>query len=216
MEERPSITLLKHVHSETYMLTKQELGRQIIHAGAGIVTVTLIYFDILSSFAIFLLIIIGIIASIVSKRIKLPFFSTFLHHFEREENKKKFPGRGLIYFFVGSLLVLQLFDKDIAMASIMVLGFGDSVSHIIGEKFGQWKNIFNMNSNKLLEGTLAGTFAGFLGAVLFVPIPEAVLGSAVAMIAEVVKIDLNDNTIDDNLVVPLVAGTVMFLVRLWL
>ena len=73
-----------------------------------------------------------------------------------------------------------------------------------------------MNSNKLLEGTLAGTFAGFLGAVLFVPIPEAVLGSAVAMIAEVVKIDLNDNTIDDNLVVPLVAGTVMFLVRLWL
>ena len=62
----------------------------------------------------------------------------------------------------------------------------------------------------------AGTLAGFAGAVIFVPIPEAFLGSLVAMIAEVVKIDFNEKSLDDNLVVPLVAGTVMLLVRSYL
>jgi dolichol kinase len=33
------------------------------------------------------------------------------------------------------------------------------------------------------------------------------------MIAEVVKIDFNDTTLDDNLTVPLVAGTVILLVN---
>ncbi len=195
------------------MLTKPELGRQFLHLIIGIVTVLLIYFDILSSLAIFLLIIIGILASLLSKRIKLPFFSFFLQHFERENMRKKFPGKGAIFFFIGTLLALQLFEREIALASIMVLALGDSFSHIFGEWFGKIKNIFNGHSKKLMEGTLAGTLAGFIGALLFVPIPEAFLGSLAAMIAEVVKIDLNDHTLDDNLIVPLVAGTAMFLIR---
>jgi dolichol kinase len=64
-----------------------------------------------------------------------------------------------------------------------------------------------------LEGTIAGTLAGFFGALLFVPLTSAFLGSLIAMIAEVVKIDFNDTTLDDNLTVPLVAGTVILLVN---
>ncbi|MBU0456584.1 MAG: diacylglycerol/polyprenol kinase family protein [Nanoarchaeota archaeon] len=195
------------------MLSKQEMIRQIIHILVGLGVIVLFYFDILSSFAVFLLIIIGIIASFICKRTNLPFFSFFLKHFEREDMKKNFPGRGLIYYFVGILLVMRLFEKDIALAAIMILSLGDSVSHIVGERFGQIKNIFNGKSKKLLEGTLVGTFAGFIGAVFFVPIPEAFIGSLIAMIAEVVEIDFNKNTLDDNLIVPLVAGTAMFLVR---
>jgi dolichol kinase len=198
------------------MLTKQEIGRQIVHAFSGILAVTLIYYDILSPLAIFLLIIVGILVSMLSKRIKLPFFSQFLDIFEREEERKKFPGKGMIFFFIGILLVVQLFSEDIALAAIMILALGDSVSHLVGERFGQIKNIFNGKSKKLLEGTLAGTMTGFLGALIFVPLPEAFLGSLGAMIAEVIKIDFNDHTLDDNLVVPLVAGTIMFLLRTYL
>ena len=115
--------------------------------------------------------------------------------------------------FIGSLLVLKLFDKDIALASIMVLTFGDSVSHIFGAKFGRLQNFFNGQSRKLFEGTLMGFLAGFGGAVLFVRFPLAFVGSFTAMVAEVIKIDFNDKTLDDNIVVPLVAGTVMFLMR---
>ena len=188
----------------------------MIHLGVGLVLAALFYYDLLSPLALFLSIIAGVLISIISKRVSLPLFSFFLERFEREAQKKSFPGKGMIFFFTGALLVVKLFPKDIALASIMVLALGDSISHIFGEEFGQTKNIFNGKSKKLLEGTIAGTIAGFLGAALFVPTTEAFLGAAIAMIAEVIKIDLNDNTIDDNIIVPLVAGTIMLLLRIYL
>ena len=195
------------------MLTKQEIGRQIFHLLFGLTLVVMYYFDILSPLAVFLGIIIGGLASIISKRANLPGFTFFLKHFERPEQRKTFPGRGMIYFFVGVLLVMQLFEKDIALAAMTILALGDSVSHLFGVKFGRIKNIFNGNGRKLLEGTFAGTLAGFLGAAIFVPIPEAFLGALAAMILEVIEIDLNKKSLDDNLIVPLVAGTVMFIIR---
>ncbi len=198
------------------MLTKQEVGRQTLHLLIGTTTILLLYFEILSTLALFLMVITGILVSIISKRIRLPIFSFFLDHFEREDERKHFPGKGMIFFFIGSLLVVKLFPKDIALASITILTLGDSVSHVIGERFGHLKNIFNEKGKKLFEGTLGGALAGFVGALLFVPLSQALVGSFVAMVAEVVKIDFNENTIDDNLVVPLVAGVVMYLMQLYL
>ncbi|HIH12304.1 TPA: hypothetical protein HA242_01150 [Candidatus Woesearchaeota archaeon] len=195
------------------MLTQREIYRQIFHLGVGIGTALLFYFDILTAWIVFLMVMVGLLASILSKRTRLPFFSYFLDKFERDEQRRTFPGKGMIFFFIGVLLVMKLFEKDIALAAVMVLSLGDSVSHVFGAKFGQIKNIFNGKSRKLLEGTIAGALAGGIGAVLFVPFPEAFLGSLGAMIAEVLKIDLNDRTLDDNLVVPLVAGTIMLLLR---
>ena len=194
------------------MLTKQELLRQILHLVIGVVVVTLLYYEILTSLSLFLLIVIGILASFISKRKRLPLFHFFLKHLEREDQRKTFPGRGLIFFFIGVLLVIQLFPQDIAFASIMVLAFGDSISHIVGERFGQIKNIFNGKSKKLLEGTVAGALVGFLAAAIFVPLSQAFLGSFAAMIAEVIEIDFNQKPVDDNVVVPLVAGTVMYFI----
>ena len=194
------------------MLSALELKRQLMHIFVGLVTIALIYYDILSPFSLLLLIITGIMLSFLCKRVQIPIISTFLDHVEREEQRRKFPGKGTIFFFIGVLLSLQLFERDIACASIMILTLGDSISHMFGAQFGKIKNIFNGKSQKLLEGTLAGTLAGFFGALFFVPIPEAFLGSLGAMIAEVIKIDFNDTTLDDNLVVPLIAGTVMVLV----
>src|SRR3989339_683182 len=107
------------------MLSKQEFGRQILHLGIGFVVALAYYLDILSPLAVLLGIVVGGLASILSKRVHLPGLSWFLDHFEREEMRKTFPGRGLIFFFVGVLLVMKLFPKDIALASIMVLALGD-------------------------------------------------------------------------------------------
>ena len=198
------------------MLSQREIKRQIFHLFLGLALAFLYYIDLLSPLAVFLGIICGGLLSFISKRVEVPGFSFFLDHFERKEYRKKFPGRGMILYFVGVLLVMQLFTKDIALAAIMVLALGDSVSHLFGAKFGKIKNIISGDSKKLLEGTAAGTFAGFIGAALFVPIPEAFLGSLAAMIFEVFKIDFNAKTLDDNIIVPLIAGTVMFLVRMYL
>lgn len=198
------------------MLTPQEMYRQVLHALIGVTTAVFYYYNLLSPLAIFLMIIIGIIASILSKRIWLPVFSFFLRHCERDNDRTTFPGKGMVFFFIGVLLVVQLFEKNIALAAIMILALGDSASHLIGGSFGQIKNIFNGKSKKLFEGTIAGTVAGCIGALFFVSIPEALVGSFAAMIAEVIEIDFNHNTLDDNIVVPLVAGTVIFLMRHYL
>jgi dolichol kinase len=198
------------------MLTRREIDRQVFHLLLGLALAFLFYIDILTPLAMFLGIVCGLLLSFISKRLEVPLFSTFLNWLERDQYRKKFPGRGMILYFVGVLLVMQLFEKDIALAAIMVLALGDSISHLFGAKFGKIKNIFNGDGRKLFEGTLAGTFFGFIGAALFVPIPEAFLGSLAAMTAEVIKIDFNDKTLDDNIVVPLVAGTVIYLLRVYL
>jgi len=198
------------------MLTQKELFRQILHIIIGLIVLISYYLDFIGPLTVFLMIIVGVLVSILSKRISIPFFSFYLKHFERQEQMGKFPGRGMIFFFIGVLLVMKLFTKDIALASIMILTLGDSISHIIGERFGQIKNIFNGHSKKLFEGTLAGAIVGALGASLFIPWTHAILASFTAMVAEVIEIDLNHNTIDDNLTVPLVAGTVIYLLRIFI
>lgn len=198
------------------MLTTKELHRKAFHIGVGIIILISYYVDIISPLSMFLMIIVGILTSLISKHSEIPIIHHFLNKFERENQRHKFPGRGMIFFFIGSLLVMKLFDKDIALASIAILTFGDSISHIVGEKYGEIKNIFNGKSKKLFEGTLAGIFAGFLTSLLFVAWSEAFLASLGAMIAEVIQIDLNQNTLDDNIIVPLVAGTIIHLLRIYL
>ena len=193
------------------MLTAKELYRKILHLLLGISIALAYQYDLLSPFTLLMMIIAGVIISILSKRIWLPFLSFFLEKLEREEEKKQFPGKGLIFFFVGVLLAVKLFPKDIALASIMILAFGDSISHLIGARFGKIKNILNGDGKKLIEGTIAGIIAGLLGAMFYVPFSQALLGSTAAMLAEVVKIDFNENQLDDNVVIPLVAGTIMLL-----
>src|SRR3989344_2672940 len=132
------------------MLSKRELGRQILHALIGTSMAGLIYFNIMNTALISFLITIGIILSFIAKKKRIPFVSYFLEHFGRKK-EKNLPGKGVIYFFTGVLLSLLLFEKDIALASIMVLSLGDSLSHIIGGKCGKIKNIFRKKSKKRLD-----------------------------------------------------------------
>jgi len=193
-----------------------ENQRQVFHILLGIAFIVLIYFDVLTAFRIFVLLIFGIIISLLSKKYKISIVWQLLRKFERPSVMKKFPGKGTIFFFVGVLLVLRLFEKDIALASIIILTFGDSVSHIIGMKFGRIKHPFNGNGKKKLEGTVAGTIVAFLGALIFVHPLLAFLGALTGMGAEALQLQLNNNEVDDNIIVPLVAGTVMLLMRYFL
>ncbi|MBI2129942.1 hypothetical protein HYU07_06960 [Candidatus Woesearchaeota archaeon] len=192
-----------------------ELRRQILHLIFGLAVVYLIYIGVLTDMAIFLLIIVGFLLSLISKYIRLPLVGWFLDRFEREENIKAFPGSGMLFFMIGALLSLKLFNENIALASIMILTVGDSISHIIGAEFGVIQNPFS-NNGKKLEGTLVGILVGFVAALVFVRPLEALLASVGAMIAEVIELEFNKRPVDDNIVVPLAAGTIILLVRKYL
>ncbi len=193
----------------------KELFRQMLHLFFGVLLVILIYFNIMTNLYIFILLLLSIMFSILSKKFRIPFLSWFLDKFEREHHMKRMPGKGFIFFLVGCLLVLKLFEKDIALASIMVLAVGDSISHISGIKgfAGKLKNPFS--KKKFFDGIIFGTIAGALGALFFVNPIEACLGSLVAIVAESVEVALNGEAIDDNIIVPLIAGTTIYLLRLW-
>ncbi len=106
-----------------------------------------------------------------------------------------------------------MFPKDIAMASIMVLALGDSISHLYGLHYGKTKH--PLSKTKFMEGTIAGTIFGFIGAFVFLPWWEAFLASFAAMIVEAIEIKIGTNQVDDNLIVPFVAGAAVWLMRLF-
>ena len=82
------------------------------------------------------------------------------------------------------------------------------VSHLGGKYLGRIPH--HLNNKKLIEGTLIGIFLGGLSASYFVHYIPAFLSAGVAMLAEVIEIKIWKITIDDNLLVPLIAGTVMW------
>lgn len=190
-----------------------EWKRQLFHIFFGVGMVLLLMYGLIDENKILFLIIFGLILSFFSRRIKIPIIYQLLLEFERKEDIEKFPGKGVIFYLIGIDASLFLFSKDIAMASIMVLALGDSISHLFGRHYSRIKHPFS--KTKFLEGTIAGFIAGFVGALVFLPWFEAVLASLAAMVVEAIEIKIGTQQVDDNLIVPIVAGAVVMLVRLF-
>jgi len=188
-----------------------EIKRQPFHILLGLFLIALIYYDILSPLILLVVIVLGICGSLFLKKTKLRVAYKLLQFVEREGALEKLPGKGLIMYLIGALLVLVLFEKDIALASIMILALGDSFSRLIGP-FGKIKHPFN--NTKFLEGVIAGIIAGALGAMLFVKPSEAIVASFFAMLLEGIDIKLFKFKIDDNIIIPLIAGAVIWLIRI--
>ena len=157
--------------------------------------------------------ILGIIIILLDKIIEIKAYRWILNKFERDDRIKKSPGKGVISFFIGTTLVLLLFEKDIALASILILAIGDAASPLIAHYIGRTKN--PLNNKKLLEGTIFAIIASFVAAAIFVNYLEAFVASTLAMIIESIDLEVyKDLTLDDNITIPLIAGTSIFLMRI--
>lgn len=188
-----------------------EVRRKILHILCGLFIVLSMQFGIATPFTIFEVLVLLAFLSLISRKIRIPVWSFFIEHFEREEWKESFPGRGLVYFFVGSTLAIYLFPFEVAMASILVLTLGDSVSCIVGSLY---KKILNKNNhNKLIVGGISGFFAALIGASLYLKLPEAIVASFAGLIAGFLEMDLNKAPLDDNLAIPLAAGVAVLILR---
>jgi len=88
-----------------------------------------------------------------------------------------------------------------------VMAIGDATTTLIGTYFGRIKN--PLNREKHLEGTVIAIIFSTLAAFTFVPFPMAFLGSVAGIIFESVTVKFVDRVIDDNLLIPIIAGLVM-------
>jgi dolichol kinase len=147
-----------------------------------------------------------VISSCHKKGMRIPIISRMLDLCERPEMLKKFPGKGALSFFTGSLLVVLLFKSwlSIAAASIIILALGDSTSTLIGKKFG--KRLLFYNKKKSLEGSIAGFVIAFFGASFIVPPLVAMIGALVGTVTESLPLK-----IDDNIAIPLTSSLAMLL-----
>jgi len=190
-------------------IDKQELGRKLLHIMIGIAALLLIIYNIITPLIIFIILVIGIFSSLLSLKFNVPVLNFFLENFERTDDIKRLPGRGIIFAVVGSLLALQLFERNIALASIMILTFADPVSHLVGKLFGKTRSFLDERKN--IEGNIAGFIVSSLFAMFFVAPILAISGALIAMLFESLIIEIQKIQLDDNLIIPLAAGTTMLL-----
>ena len=195
------------------MLTKLEIKRQIVHIILGILIVILLNFNLINATYLFFIFIFGLILSSLSTKFNIPVIHQFLRTFDREKDLEKFPGKGAIFYVLGAFIVVLIFPKDIALASIMILALGDSVSRLVGP-YGYLKHPFH--NEKFFEGVIAGAVAGFIGALFFVSWLPALIASSVSMLIEGIDLRIKNFKIDDNLLIPIVAGVVISLIELFI
>lgn len=184
---------------------KLEIRRQLAHLIYGPILILLYHYNFLNLHILFGMIIGGSIMSALIKRNRMSPFRWILSHFERDHHMENFPGRGILFFTIGSFLVLALFPQEIAYAGIMILSIGDSITNLIGRHYGTIKTI--INPDKYIEGTIVGIIISFPVAYYFFPnIIAALSASCVAMFLEMPRIKIFGFEIDDNLIVPLAAS----------
>jgi dolichol kinase len=187
-----------------------ETERNLFHLAMGLLIVLLIYFGLIDVWVMLWITVAGFFVSLLHRRRTVPVIGWFLRRLEREDVMESFPGAGAFFSFVGMLLSLAIFPRDIALASIIIFVVGDSVSPLVGIRFGRMRH--PMSKEKALEGSAAGLTAAFLGAVLFVAPHEAFMASLVAMAVEAVDY-VKGRRIEDNITMPLFSGITIMALR---
>jgi dolichol kinase len=151
----------------------------------------------------------AIILFIETLRFSIPhfnqqFISRFAIVLKREEKSWL---TGTTYLLLSTLFAFLLFDKQIAITSLLFLSIGDPLAAVIGRRFGEIK-IFN----KSLEGSLACLISCLaIGVPLNIFIlnlsPGVVfVGAVVATLTELLSLP-----VDDNFTIPLLSGAAMAL-----
>ncbi len=158
--------------------------------------------------ALFLLIVLTYAFSAAYKRgTRPPIVSIFIDLMERPEAIKMNPGKGVKMFFWGILASLLIFgptDIRIVSTAIAVVALGDSVSTLVGLRYGGHKIVYN--EKKSWEGTVVGFLFAFVGAATQIDIPIALVAAFGGMLVESLPLKL-----DDNLTVPLGTSAAIYL-----
>jgi len=143
---------------------------------------------------------IGIVmVDLILRGCRVPLFSPLVDAFDR---KDRLPGRGALYFAVSALACVILFPVTISVPALVTLAVLDSVTTIVGVRFGRTR-IYN---GKSWEGTLAGIIVTVLVLLPFLKLPGAVVIAIVAGLIELLS------PVDDNLVIPIAVCVVLALV----
>jgi dolichol kinase len=119
--------------------------------------------------------------------------------FLREQEKHGLIGSS--YFVLGTLLVIILFPKPVAIASLYILIICDATAGIVGSSWGRIR---------IFGKTLEGSLAFFISGMIFVgfTMRDNLLWGTLAVVGAAL-VELIPTWLDDNFTIPLVAGGIL-------
>jgi len=186
-----------------------EFRRKTVHLICGTVIAVLLQLQIIDSILLLALsfFFLGFFLLLKEFHVEWPLMHSILRLFEREKFIHTSPGRSVIYFMFGCSIAAFFFPLHIAVASIIILAFGDAISCLVGYHLGSIKTRFN--EKKHVEGPIVAILVASIVASLFVPIWMALIASTGAMILEFPEWKIFGWHVDDNLIIPISSGIIL-------
>ncbi len=147
----------------------------------------------------------------IEQRKKIPIISWFWW-VKRPKEKEKLGAE--VFFLIGSIICLAVFDLRVAIAAILMTTFGDMAAALIGKRFG--KHWIKCLKKKAWEGVIAELIANLIVGFLvlrttFWWISGAGYGNPmwaviIVMALTATFVETVINKLDDNLLIPVFAG----------
>ena len=182
---------------------RQEVYRKLIHISSSIIPILLWYFGK----ELFLPWIIGcaILFPILDygrryNKFLFKLYTNIFISFTRPIESKMLSGASWV--FIGSAATIFIFDTHTTIAALLVLSISDSISAIIGIKYG--KTI-------IFSKSLEGSISFFLSAtfIIFILSPAPFLIKYLAVITATVVELFSTPRINDNLMIPIATAFIL-------
>ncbi len=183
-----------------------EIGRKAIHYTSSLIPL-LYYFFFERRQAVVIMVILTVLIMLGEiLRMRLPlcrllYLKIFGRYIRTHEQENSLTGATFVFW--GGLLTIWFFPKEIATVALLFLTVGDSTACLVGMWIGRIKLV----QSRTLEGALAFVAASLLltwwipGVAFWVKVVGAVTGSLVELV---------HRRVDDNLLIPLISGMVMY------
>lgn len=185
-----------------------ELRRKAIHITGSFIAIG--YYFISKEAALVLLSFLNVLFLII-EYLRLKAIISFPETLLRPHENKKVAG--YIYFTIAALLCILVFDKAIAIASLLMLAIGDAVSGIAGAMMNVNARYSLPRTKPLPIITVMFSVCIIIGVLLNMyenlSLDIYIAGAIGATLGDAVPIRIREKTVDDNLVIPITAGSFM-------
>lgn len=188
---------------------KKEIGRKTIHLLSILFLIIYAIFSSYFNHKIALLILSFILIVLIELeyirlelRKKIPIVSS-LWKYKRKKEKSKLGGE--VFFLIGAIICLAVFNTTIAFAAILMTTFGDLTASLIGKRFHKIKLFFR--KDKALEGVLAELIVNLIiGYMVFYYFGLVIWPIIIVMALTATIVETIVSKMDDNLLIPLFSG----------